>query len=84
MTQLWLNGRRMDSIPLLRRFMSACQDEETLLRILGELVRKYQAGRLAGWLIRQSEAQPAACARPPAERRKDANPPAVERTANPG
>lgn len=58
MTQLWLNGRRMDSIPLLRRFMSACQDEETLLRILGELVRKYQAGRLAGWLIRQSEAQP--------------------------
>lgn len=58
MTQLWLNGRRMDSIPLLRRFMSACQDEETLLRILGELMRKYQAGRLAGWLIRQSEAQP--------------------------
>lgn len=40
MTQLWLNGRRMDSIPLLRRFMSACQDEETLLRILGELMRK--------------------------------------------
>lgn len=74
MTQLWLNGRRMDSIPLLRRFMSACQDEETLLRILGELMRKYQAGRLAGWLIRQSEAQPQPALALPAERRKDANP----------
>lgn len=40
MTQLWLNGRRMDSIPLLRRFMSACQDEETLLRILGDVFKQ--------------------------------------------
>ena len=57
MTQLWLDGRRMDSIPLLRRFYEDCT-EEVRRNVLRELVRKYRSGLLSRWLTHQHEARP--------------------------
>lgn len=58
MTQLWLDGRRMDSIPLLRRFMDECQEEQRSRRLLSELIKRYQSGSLSAWMTRQNEARP--------------------------
>lgn len=57
MTYLWLNGNRMDSIPLLRSYLQNC-DEASRTSACAELLKKYKAGVLAGWIARQAEAQP--------------------------
>lgn len=58
MMQLWLDGQRIDSVPLLRCFLDKHQsNEKALIRVLCELIRKYQSGQLSLWLARQSEAQ---------------------------
>ncbi len=57
MTYLWLNGNRMDSIPLLRIYLKNC-DEAARRSACSELLKKYKAGALVGWIARQEEAQP--------------------------
>lgn len=62
MMQLWLNRRRIDSIPLLRRY-TAELDDQARETVCAELLGKYRSGLLAGWLARQSEARPASALR---------------------
>lgn len=57
MTYLWLNGTRIDSIPLLRSYLKNC-DKTDRASACFELLKKYKAGALAGWIARQVEAQP--------------------------
>lgn len=57
MTFLWLNGTRMDSIPLLRSYLKKW-DKTVRASACSELLKKYKAGALAGWIARQPEAQP--------------------------
>ncbi len=57
MTQLWLDGQRIDSIALLRRFFGECENKQQWERLLSELIRKYQAGVLGRWLMHQQEAR---------------------------
>lgn len=56
MMQLWLDGRRIDSIPQLRRAF-ASQDAEGRRSLFGQLLRKHAAGIFLPWLARCPEAR---------------------------
>ena len=56
MMQLWLDFRRIDSIPQLREAF-ASQDAEGRRALFGQLLRKHTAGLFLPWLARCAEAR---------------------------
>ena len=56
MTFLWLKGRRVDSVPLLRAYLRSLDGAE-LREACSALLKKYREGVLAKWFARQKESR---------------------------
>lgn len=56
MTFLWLKGRRVDSVPLLRAYLRSLDGAE-LREACSALLKKYREGVLTKWFARQKESR---------------------------